>query len=288
MEKNMFDDFYKLIFGCNCSDNRNYSNNNNRRCGGTRPYQGPRGPIGPTGPTGPTGPSSGITGATGTTGATGAQGPIGPQGPIGLQGPTGPTGVTGPTGADGVIGATGPTGPTGATGETGPTGATGTTGPTGPTGAMGETGPTGATGTTGPTGPTGATGATGAESVTRIAEFDVGNQTLPENGAVNSTQNYNNFIEESVANTAGNSIIIQPGNYDIQYIVEKVENGTTETTFALFNNGSQIPQSAGGSSSGQIIGRTILSITEPSTIELRNTTNEQISINRGSIFIEKI
>lgn len=103
----MFDDFYRLIFGCNCENNQNNGcNTTGRRCGSV--VRGPTGPRGPAGPTGPTGPASGITGATGATGATGpqgAQGPIGPQGPIGVQGPTGATGATG---------ATGPTGPTGA------------------------------------------------------------------------------------------------------------------------------------------------------------------------------
>lgn len=112
----MFDDFYRLIFGCNCENNTNNGcNTTGRRCGSV--VRGPTGPRGPIGPTGPTGPSSGITGATGATGATGpqgAQGPIGPQGPIGVQGPTGATGATGPTGPTGATGATGPTGPTGA------------------------------------------------------------------------------------------------------------------------------------------------------------------------------
>jgi len=247
----MFDDFYKLIFGCSCGNNRqsNGINQCNNRCGNV--LRGPTGPRGATGPTGPTGPSTGITGATGPTGpqgVTGAQGPIGPQGPIGTVGPTGATGETG---------ATGPTGPTGATGETG------ATGPTGPTGAV---------------------------ATNEIAEFTGTAQTPATNTPVSLTQNFNNFSDEKVSSgNDGNSVILQPGTYIIEYNVSAT-GADQAKSLALYSNGSQISQTVSSSNeSGVLTGKTVLTIADSNTqIELRNAGSTQITIDRASIFVYSV
>lgn len=275
----MFDDFYRLIFGCNCENNQNNGcNTTGRRCGSV--VRGPTGPRGPVGPTGPTGPSSGITGATGETGATGpqgAQGPIGPQGPIGIQGPAGATGETG------AVGATGPTGPTGATGETGAIGATGATGPTG------ATGETGAVGATGPTGPTGPTGATGATAINDIAQFNGTTQTTEANTPFAITQTFNNFEDGKVAaGTNGTSITLQPGTYLVEYNTDATQGTTNSAAFYL--NGTQVPQTTSTqTNTGTLRGKTVLTVADASsTLELRNAGTDSLASSNTGIFIQSV
>ena len=286
----MFDDFYRLIFGCcNCENNQNNGcNTTGRRCGSV--VRGPTGPRGPIGPTGPTGPSSGITGATGATGATGqqgAQGPIGPQGPIGVQGPTGATGATGatgptgPTGADGTVGATGPTGATGATGVTGPTG------PTGADGTVGATGPTGATGATGATGPT---GPTGADASNNIAQFNGTAQTSEADAPLAITQTFNNYTGSEVAlGSDGTSITLQPGTYLIEYNTDATTPGTTNSA-AFYLNGTQVSQTASTlTNAGTLRGKTVLTVTDASsTLELRNAGTDSLASSNTGIFIQSV
>lgn len=119
-----------------------------------------------------------ITDKDGTTTATisnGLPGAEGPQGPIGETGPEGPIGPQGPAGADGAAGATGPTGADGFS----------------PTASVQQT-PTGATITiTDKTGTTTATITNGS-----IAEIQLGNGLIFENGKITINLGSNLYFTE--------------------------------------------------------------------------------------------
>jgi len=152
------------------------------------------------------------------------QGPTGPQGIPGVVGSTGPTGETGPTGPQGIPGVAGATGPTGETGPTGPQGLPGVAGATGPTGE------------TGPTGPTAGLNAYGAKysDTPQTLNISIGSQTQVP--LANSMPNLNTTY------TPANSITVaQAGTYEINYFSNLSAAVATTLTFAVRNNGTNIP-----------------------------------------------
>lgn len=218
-------------------------------------------------------------------GLQGPQGPVGPQGPAGEQGPRGPQGV------QGVIGPTGPQGPTGAqgpVGETGPQGPIGLTGPQGPQGPIGPMGVTGATGAQGPQGEVGPQGPRGLPGgVLSYADFyalmPTDNATaitpgsdvaLPRNGVIANTNigriNDTDFLLNAT------------GTYLVMWNASIGEAGQLVLTL----NDTELPYTVVGTETGEeLAGFTILNITTPSTLTVRNpvanATNITLTPNAG-------
>ena len=301
-------------------DNQYYNRNN--RCGCHRPCdddenciicpqgpQGPQGPVGPQGPAGEQGPR-GPQGVQGVIGPTGPQGPVGAQGPQGETGPQGPIGLTGATGAQGPQGEVGPQGPAGATGATGaqgprgetgpqgpqgPQGATGTTGPQGPQGEVGPQGPAGPTGATGPQGAQGPQGETGPQGprglpggVLSYADFYAlmptdnpesiepgGDVAFPRNGVIANT---------NIGRTSDTTFLLNAAG---TYLVMWHATVTEASQFVLTLNGTELPYTVVGKGDGfgELTGFTVLNITTPSTLTVRNpasnTTDATLTANAG-------
>ena len=223
------------------------------------------------------------------------QGPQGPQGPMGPQGPVGETGARGPQGIQGVMGPTGPQGPmgpqgpigeTGPAGAQGPMGATGAQGPIGPMGATGATGATGAQGPQGETGPIGPRGLPGGvlsyadfyalmptdNTETIVPGADV---AFPRNGVIANTNIGRINDSEFLLNASGT------------YLVMWNASITEAGQLVLTSNDTELPYTLVGTNDtlGELTGFTILNITTPTTITLRNpianTTNVTLTPNAG-------
>jgi Collagen triple helix repeat (20 copies) len=127
---------------------------------------------------------------------------VGPQGPPGATGPIGPQGPAGPAG---------PTGATGAAGANGTNGTNGTNGAAGPAGAQGPQGPAGAQGPQGP-----------AEGISSAAVYFCASIIPPATAPANQPLFFNQASplmgfgsEISVTGTSFNSIVLQPGVYQV-------------------------------------------------------------------------
>lgn len=119
-------------------------------------------------------------------------------------------------------------------GVVGPTGPTGPTGPAG--GATGATGPTGPTGVTGPTGPAAGLNAYGGKysDTSQTITLSIGSATQVP--LANSLPNLNTTY------TPANSITVtQAGTYEINYYSNVTAAVATTITFAVRNNGTNIP-----------------------------------------------
>ena len=272
--------------------NNNQYYNRNNRCGCHRPCDDeenciicPQGPQGPQGPIGPQGPA-GEQGPRGPQGIQGVMGPTGPQGPTGAQGPIGETGPQGPIGLPGPVGPAGPAGPVGATGATGAQGPQGEVGPQGIQGPVGATGPQGAQGPQGETGPQGPRGLPGG--VLSYADFyalmPTDNATaitpgtdvaFPRNGTIANTNIGRTNDTEFLLNATG--------TYLVMWNASITEAGQLVLTL----NDAELPYTVVGTEDGldELTGFTMLNITTPSTITVRNpvanTTNVTLTPNAG-------
>jgi hypothetical protein len=213
---------------------------------GAQGAQGPAGPAGAIGAAGPQGPQGepgvrGLPGYPGPQGPAGPQGPGGPKGDPGEQGPIGPIGLRGPQGEPGVRGLPGFPGPQGDAGPQGPAGPAGPEGPVGPQGPAGAAGLIGPQGPQGPAGPSGITykgvwSQNASYSANSLVKYegkayfciaDVGPSGVstpvpPEmkfpatSGAtltVGPGQTYSNLQSAVDAASAGDTIVVAPGNY---------------------------------------------------------------------------
>lgn len=242
--------------------------------------QGPQGPQGEIGPEGPQGPQ-GETGPQGPKGDTGPQGPKGDRGP---QGCKGSTGARGPMGPAGPRGATGIRGPQGITGATGPMGPMGPQGPQGPIGPMGPQGPKGDTGATGPQGPIGSPRKISGAEYSILSNEEI---SVPRNSSFAFNSKTSNFAFEN-QNLTNNSAIkfdgaliylLEAGVYDFSWWI--AINGIDQassigTSLAKVNpNGSftvLVEESFPVIITSQFIGHGLISISEPTTVTLINTS----------------
>lgn len=132
----------------------------------------------------------------------------------------------------------GPAGPTGLTGATGPAGLTGATGPTGPAGPTGAAGPAGLTGATGPAGPAG-----GLSAYAYI--YNLIAQTVAVEAAITFDSNGPSV---GITHTLGSPdiVLVDGGTYAVWFN----EAGVEPNQFAVFINGSPVPESVYGSGAG--------------------------------------
>src|SRR5215469_6698949 len=131
-------------------------------------------------------------------------------------------------------------GPQGLAGPQGLTGATGAQGPAGAAGAQGPAGPQGAAGATGAQGPAGATGPQGpAGGVLAASQYTCPIQTLIhfEDPITFASTGINVGSGISTAGQQFNSIVLQPGLYNIYFQAERTDGLSAEFQ-AQLNGGS--------------------------------------------------
>lgn len=225
---------------------------------------------------------------------------IGPMGPTGPQGATGNNGITGPTGLQGTTGNDGITGPTGAQGITG------TKGPQGDRGPQGIAGPRGNVGPQGPQGPRGLQGIPGTNgAVNKISLIDASlivNDSLIINhnspltfNQINSNMalKSNSFTSESSINinSDGTINLLEPGLYDLEWYIniEGVDQ-VKEISFDIIPIFNKIPDYSTSLYhcdypviiTGQVNSQATLAITEPTDIQLINTSTP-VATSTGNI-----
>ena len=244
--------------------NRDNQFNKNNRCPCRRPCDDdnvvicPQGPEGPQGPVGPQGPA-GETGPRGPQGVQGVMGPTGPQGPMGAQGPAGESGAIGPQGP------AGPQGPQGIQGEVGPAGPQG---PAGVAGPIGPQGPQGIQGEVGPQGPQGLPGGVLSYAdfyalmpTDNAAPIPAGDDVaFPRNGVIANT-NIGRINDTTF-------LLAAAGTYLVNW------NATLGTAgqLVLTLNGAELPYTVVGTgvADTEAVGFTVINVTAPSTLTLRN------------------
>ena len=274
--------------------NRDNQFNRNGRCGCSynpcdddKCFICPQGPQGIQGPVGPQGPA-GEQGPRGPQGVQGVIGPTGPQGPMGAQGPQGETGPQGPIGLTGPQGPQGPAGPMGATGATGATGAQGPQGETGPQGIQGPVGATGPQGAQGPQGEVGPQGPRGLPGgVLSYADFyalmPTDNATAITPGSDVAFSRNGVIANTNIGRTNDTDFLLNAtGTYLVMWNASIGEAGQLVLTL----NDTELPYTVVGTETGEeLAGFTILNITTPSTITVRNpianTTNVTLTPNAG-------
>lgn len=186
---------------------------------------------------------------------SGKEGPPGPKGdPFtyedftqeqleNLKGPKGDTGPIGPQGLTGPQGPKGDTGPQGLTGEQGPKGDKGDVGPQGPQGIQGLTGPEGPIGPQGIQGPQGEKGDKG----------DTGSSGVYI-GDTEPIGDYNVWIDPTGSETAGLATKAELANKQ-----DKLTAGDNIT----IDSNNVISASGGGSSGGDLIGKSMKGFNQP-------------------------
>jgi hypothetical protein len=185
---------------------------------------------------------------------------------IGLTGLTGPAGTNGLNGVDGTNGLVGEIGPMGVIGLTG------LTGPAGTNGLNGVDGTNGLVGAIGPMGPAGTNGVNGTNGTSSTSQYgyvyNLGAQVVALEAAVTFTDNGAHTI--GITHVLGSSemVIVSAGDYRISFSV----SGTEPNQFALFLNGTVVPESVYGSGAGtqQNNGQAILAVGTNDILTLRN------------------
>ena len=147
---------------------------------------------------------------------------------------------------------------------------------------------TGPTGATGPTGPTGATGT----SDTSIA-LATSTGTISQNELTPLTAVINTSDGDILIDTTTNQITLTEGTYHIAYS-GVATNATGNAELSLYQDGTQIPSSQSSATleeatdTASLYGSTVISTTDNTVIDLRNSGASAFTLNNLSFTVTKI